>query len=785
MAEATSPFTAAQLKEKLRRRNLPQTGLKSELITRLMEADPEGRWMTANDSEEEEEHNENQLLSERQRNELLQQELELMRRERDVAQREAELARREPALASPENPANVLRRNTQQQADNVPNQLRADVKGIGELLGEFDGSNRYYEDWERQVRLVKGLFTVDDAIMKIIISSKLKGKAERWFRSRPEYTEMALDELLTAMKDGFDQRPSKMDLRKFELRTWQTTESFNNYYHEKLILSNLVPIEEADLLDCLVYGIPDQTLRNQARMQNFTNVKDLLNGFRKISLINRCKKDAAQGERQTAEKTTDKLKSETKGLRISVKEENSEKPIRCYNCNKVGHISKDCSKPPRERGSCYHCGERGHVVKNCPQKETKEPKETKEMKEKPQVSNVYEDPADEDSVEHRKNVTYEIKDSDLRRMLCLDTLLDTGSPISFVKERFIEKHGLLPLDSTDRDYCGCKKVQLDFLGKVYATISIGDISRENLRIYVVPEDTSVTPALLGRDILRKFGIRLTLPTDDCAWREMLNINLIGNENSLVDDLQINSAIPYEAKTELKQIFKELYVDYPRPREPKTKTELHLRLDNSQPFYCTPRKLAYDEKAKLQRNGKVRICVDFRVLNKATARDNYPMPLIEDQLAIVGNKKYYTVLDLKDGFHHVQVAKESVKYTSFVTPLGQYEWLRMPFGLRTEPATFQRYINLILTEFTRAGDMAIYMDDILIATQTIDHHLEILERVFKTISENLLELRIEKCYFLQTEVEYLGYIVSEKGIKPTRSGIDAVQISDSQKHTRRA
>ena len=71
-------------------------------------------------------------------------------------------------------------------------------------------------------------------------------------------------------------------------------------------------------------------------------------------------------------------------------------------------------------------------------------------------------------------------------------------------------------------------------------------------------------------------------------------------------------------------------------------------------------------------------------------------------------------------------------------------------------------------------MTIYMDDILIATQTIEHHLEILERVLKTLSENLLELRINKCYFLQTEVEYLGYLVSAKGMKPTRSGIEAVE-----------
>lgn len=176
-------------------------------------------------------------------------------------------------------------------------------------------------------------------------------------------------------------------------------------------------------------------------------------------------------------------------------------------------------------------------------------------------------------------------------------------------------------------------------------------------------------------------------------------------------------------------------------------------------------------------------VDFRALNKATARDNYPMPLIEDQLAIVGNKKYFTLLDLKDGFHHVLIAPEAIKYTSFVIPLGQYEWLRMPFRLRTAPATFQRYVNRIFTEFARAGDMAIYMDDILMAIQTIEHHLKILERVFKTLPENLLELRLEKCYFLQTEIEYLRYMISEQGVTPMKSGIETIERFPIPKSTR--
>lgn len=164
-----------------------------------------------------------------------------------------------------------------------------------------------------------------------------------------------------------------------------------------------------------------------------------------------------------------------------------------------------------------------------------------------------------------------------------------------VKERVIEKQRLLQLDSTDRNYCGYKRVPLKFVGKVYVIISIADVSRENLRVYVVPEESSVTPALLGRNILSKFGILLTLPTEESTWREIMNINAFEDESRVVDGLQINSVIPYETKIKLEQIIQELYVDYLRLTKSKTGAKLKLHLDNPQPFHCTPRKLAYDEK----------------------------------------------------------------------------------------------------------------------------------------------------------------------------------------------
>jgi len=81
------------------------------------------------------------------------------------------------------------------------------------------------------------------------------------------------------------------------------------------------------------------------------------------------------------------------------------------------------------------------------------------------------------------------------------------------------------------------------------------------------------------------------------------------------------------------------------------------------------------------------------LNKITARDNFPLPLIENQLDLLAGKKYFTTLDLKDRLFHIKMHEESIKYTSFVTPLEQYEFVKMPFGLKGAPLKFQRYTDL--------------------------------------------------------------------------------------------
>lgn len=142
----------------------------------------------------------------------------------------------------------------------------------------------------------------------------------------------------------------------------------------------------------------------------------------------------------------------------------------------------------------------------------------------------------------------------------------------------------------------------------------------------------------------------------------------------------------------------------------------------------------------------------------------------DRLA---GKSIFSLLDLKSAFYHVDMAKDSVKYTSFVTPMGQYEYIKMPFGLKNTPSTFQRFVNQVFSDLIREGKMSIYVDDLMIATESVDEHLEILRIVFERLVENKLELRLDKCKFMESNIRYLGYRISCDGIRPDDRNIDSV------------
>jgi len=137
---------------------------------------------------------------------------------------------------------------------------------------------------------------------------------------------------------------------------------------------------------------------------------------------------------------------------------------------------------------------------------------------------------------------------------------------------------------------------------------------------------------------------------------------------------------------------------------------------------------------------LRLCVDYKELNKITLKDNFPLPKVEDQNDKLRDKYDFTKLDLKNPFHHLKLNKELNKLTSFVTHSGQYEYLKMQFGLKNSPPIFIRYINLIFKDLIESVGILIYIDDIMIETRDIQSHFYILQKVLKLCMNNLLVMR---------------------------------------------
>ncbi|XP_076271644.1 uncharacterized protein LOC143203410, partial [Rhynchophorus ferrugineus] len=188
---------------------------------------------------------------------------------------------------------------------------------------------------------------------------------------------------------------------------------------------------------------------------------------------------------------------------------------------------------------------------------------------------------------------------------------------------------------------------------------------------------------------------------------------------------------------------------------------------SSPVWIVPKKLD----ASGQR--KWRLVIDYRKLNEKTIDDRYPIPNISDILDKLGRAQYFTTLDLASGFHQIEMDPESIQKTAFNVEHGHYEYLRMPFGLKNAPATFQRTMDNVLRGL-QGKICLVYMDDIIIFSTSLQEHLESLRKVFDRLTSYNLKIQLDKSEFLKKSVEFLGHVITPEGIKPNPKKVSAIK-----------
>ena len=175
----------------------------------------------------------------------------------------------------------------------------------------------------------------------------------------------------------------------------------------------------------------------------------------------------------------------------------------------------------------------------------------------------------------------------------------------------------------------------------------------------------------------------------------------------------------------------------------------------------------------KKDGKLRMCINYRALNKVTIKNNYLLPRIDDLFDWLAGAKYFSHIDLKSGYYQIRIADGEVEKTACCTRYGSYEFLVMPFGLCNVPLTFTTLMNTIFRE--EMNDFVIvYIDDILVYSKTAEEHARHLEAMLGRLRDNKLYANREKSDFVHQEIEFLGHVVTKDGIKPNMKKVKAIQ-----------
>lgn len=599
-------------------------------------------------------------------------------------------------------------------------------------------------------------------------------------------TPATYSEALKSFEDYFIPRRNIIFERfRFNSRTQMSGESIESFItslHSLAEHCNYGTLKEELIRDRIVVGMLDSKTSERMQLKEKLDLKEC------ILIAKQAEQQASQNKELYGKQSERQIgRVQTSGgsgtglSNTTVGETGRRTPssptARCGFCGLYPHSRGQC---PAYRSTCRKCQKKGHWASVCRRNQVRsvqlENPSDLEVKNNYDVSELEQNFQNNNflgsitinHVDTREWVT-SIFIEELRKSVKF--LVDTGADISCIPKDMLSYKIYEQVKPSDKMITGPSGIKLKNLGTLTVTLHFRQKSF-NTDLYVIDK---LTKPILGRTAIIKLQvlgficnqvapIRLDDTIDAQIFSKFSGIfSSIGNFKTEMQIKLVEHARPYVQSVPRVvpiPLLKPLKEELERLKKLHIIEQVDLPTEWVSPIVV------------VQKNSKIRLCVDYTHLNKAVLRSHFPIGKVETILAQIKGSNYFSKLDTNSGFYQIKLCPESQLLTTFITPFGRFYFKRLPFGITCAPEYFSILLNKILSGL---DGVISHIDDILIHAPTLEQHNKILLEVLKRIKQEGITLNKEKCVFASQSLVFLGHQISNRGILVDPERIRAIEL----------
>nr|XP_043623171.1 uncharacterized protein LOC122594949 [Erigeron canadensis] len=499
----------------------------------------------------------------------------------------------------------------------------------------------------------------------------------------------------------------------------------------------------------------------------------------------------------------------------------------CYTCGKPGHTSRECRSKPHKPVVCFKCFEEGHMRSSCPKLTEEERLEERKKEAERRNTQAHGNPHGRSfqlTVEQARDADDVVTGTFLVYNVPMRILFDSGANRSFVAARVIHNIPVSKsyLENTLKVEVGNGRMEL--VKDVYKGCEI-KISSELFQANLIPFPMGEFDIILRMDWLSSCNAKIACDEKAVYLKTSKGEDLVVYGDRKERSIPVctfarakryishgcHAYLAHIVDVEKKPlsiedipIVKEFVDVFPEDLSgipPERQVEFSIDLmPGANPIAKAPYHLAHTEMQELmkqlqelldkgfirpsnspwgapvlfvkKKDGSMRMCIDYRELNKVTVKNKYPLPRIDNLFNQLQGASYFSKIDLRSGYHQLKVRDEDILKTSFRTRYGHFEFVVMPFGLTNAPAAFMDLMNRVCRPMLDKS-VIVFIDDILIYSKSSFDHEAHLREVLEILRKEKLYAKFSKCEFWLREVQFLGHVVNSEGIMVDPAKISAV------------